>query len=266
MFSCEKNGYSKNEVDTYIQSLTSETELLRNRLLIIESDFKKLKERENEIKKNGETISIALTAAIEKAKAIELSSKNVFQLKIQQLSLLYKRWEKLLNEILEKHPEIESVSNISFMLNDFKKAIENVIKQNFEIIVTSSKEDATKQLINKMSSFKNNSKKEKNIQIKRGNLNFDLLTGQSELKRMEEKSMVKPITNLKLEKEDKFDTLAEKFLTKESEENSVYENLFTKQFTTFDNGFDLQEAISPKSSLEEIMKAFDFFNSSQENA
>ena len=40
---------------------------------------------------------------------IENSSKNVYNLKIQELEILYKRWEKVLNEIVKKYPNLDEV-------------------------------------------------------------------------------------------------------------------------------------------------------------
>ena len=37
------------------------------------------------------------------------------------------------------------------------------------------------------------------------------------------------------------------------------------EISTGENGFDLKEAVNPKLGLEEIMKAFDFFNNTDEN-
>ena len=44
-------------------------------------------------------------------------------------------------------------------------------------------------------------------------------------------------------------------------------NFFSKKSEPVsDSGFSLEEALNPKEDLEEIMKAFDFFNKTSNNA
>ena len=56
--------------------------------------------------------------------------------------------------------------------------------------------------------------------------------------------------------------MADKFL-EQSSENSAYANIITSKVKAIpevnETGFDLKEAINPKQDLDEIMKAFDFF-------
>ena len=58
------------------------------------------------------SISNALVAAVDKAKEIENSSKKVYELKINQLSALQARWEKLLEEMLQKYPNLVETENV----------------------------------------------------------------------------------------------------------------------------------------------------------
>lgn len=122
-FQIVKNGYDKQQVDNQVDVLTSEMQKWKERALKAETEYIKLKEKENDIKKNGENIALALTAAIEKAKQIETSSKNVYKLKIQQLSILYDRWENMLNEIMAKNPQLEDSLNIKKLVADLREAL-----------------------------------------------------------------------------------------------------------------------------------------------
>ena len=268
-FESAKNGYEKAEVDSYVQNLNAELQTWKKRAMQAEADYIKLKERESEVKKNGENIALALTAAIEKAKQIENSSKNVYKLKIQQISILYDRWEMLLNEILTKNPKLEDSHNIKFMLQDFKKTIENVVSQNFENTKENEKQtsnDTMRVLLSKMTRYgAKDEVKKSGKKIERNNLSKDLRTGLTELKRMEDKAtMIKPITDLTLEKNENYETLADKFLEEEAQ-NPQYTNFMSKKLTTDDfpypneSGFNLKEAVNPKDDLDEIMKSFDFF-------
>ena len=47
----------------------------KDRAIKAETEYIKIKEKENDIKRNGENVALALTAAIEKAKQIETSRK-----------------------------------------------------------------------------------------------------------------------------------------------------------------------------------------------
>ena len=97
-FSVAKNGYNKKEVELYIKDLLTKVEDLEQKNQKLENELKFYQGQKKEIKEKNESISIALTAAVEKAKQIEKSSNNVYKLKIQQLNLLYSKWEKLLIE------------------------------------------------------------------------------------------------------------------------------------------------------------------------
>ena len=268
-FSTERNGYKRQEVDSYIESLQKELAGWKNRTLKAEADYFKLKEKQEEIRVNGENIAIALTAAIEKAKQIEASSKNVYKLKIQQISILYDRWEMLLNEMTSRYPDLEDSHNVKVMLNDFKKAIENVLKQDIQNDINSavkSDNDTMRLLLAKMSNYSTEEVK-KVKKIERKPLSRDIKSGQTELNRIEEKSMIKPISSIQLHKDDNYETLADKFLTEQDDSDGLYKNFLSKskgQSSDYpspnESGFDLKEAVNPKQDLDEIMKSFDFFN------
>lgn len=268
-FNTEKNGYKKLEVDDYIENLQKELLQWKNRSIKAEADYFAIKEKQEEIRVNGENIAIALTAAIEKAKQIESSSKNVYKLKIQQISILYDRWEMLLNEMMTKYPQLEDSHNIKSMLDDFKKAIENVLKQDIESsnFSAGNDNDTMRILLAKMTNYADTSNKgKKSKKIERKPVPKDIKLGQTELNRIEEKTMIKPITNLKLDNDEKFETLADKFLTQQDDTDIKYSNFLSKSKdkdfpSPNDSGFDLKEAVNPKEDLDEIMKSFDFFNS-----
>ncbi|MGI5842387.1 MAG: hypothetical protein ACOX6H_03775, partial [Christensenellales bacterium] len=269
-FSTSKHGYDMSEVDEAVSSLKTEVNVWKERALKAEADYIQLKEKENEIKKSGENIALALTAAIEKAKQIEASSKNVYKLKIQQISILYDRWEMLLNEILQKYPLLEDSNNIKKMLDDFKGTIEKVVTQNFEQMASfdaNPKTDSMRILLSKMSKNRaENSQRENIAKIKRSNLSNDLKQGKTELLRLEEKAvMIKPITDITLEKGEGYETLADKFLKDEEISTETrYTNFMSKAIGGNDfpspneSGFNLKEAVNPKDDLDEIMKSFDF--------
>ncbi|MEG1752230.1 MAG: hypothetical protein RR140_03880 [Clostridia bacterium] len=284
-FSSEKNGYNKHEVDIEIENL------MRTNIRM-ESELKKEKFANEEIKSKSENISIALTAAVEKAKQIEQSSANVYGLKIQQLNLLYNRWDRLLTEILTHHPEITEVENIQAVLQDFKNAIKQTLKEDFKISSYSSfqsQSDPIRQLLAKIG--KTEKSKSRKATIARQSLPADLESKQSELSRISEKSFITKVKPKQMRFDDiSADTtikeqlngieerpslikpiyssapattqsLFDAFLNEKPTENSAYSKIITSNSSenNFETTFDLKEAVSPKEDLETIMRAFDFF-------
>lgn len=272
-FSVAKNGYNKKEVDLYIKDLSSKLENLEQRNSKLENELKYYQLQKKEIKDKNESISIALTAAVEKAKQIEKSSNNVYKLKIQQINLLYSKWEKLLDEILSKYPQIEQVENVRELLVNFKNDIKNTLKEDFKLCSINSPvktdNDTIRLLLNKLNSY---SKEQpvKTVKVARKQLSKDMLTSQTELSRIEDKaSLIKPICNNKFTETGDCENLADKFLEDDSIENNAYANIITSKVTSIpevnETGFDLKEAINPKDDLDEIMKAFDFFDQDDNN-
>lgn len=272
-FSVAKNGYNKKEVELYIKDLLTKVDDLEQKNQKLENELKSYQSQKNEIKEKNESISIALTAAVEKAKQIEKSSNNVYKLKIQQLNLLYSKWEKLLDEIIDKYPQIEQVENVQQLLTKFKDDIKNTLKDDFKLCSITSPvktdNDTIRLLLKKLNTY---SKDEpvKTVKVERKQLSKDMLTSQTELNRIEDKaSLIKPICNTSLnEKMTDGEDLADKFLEDDSIENNAYANIITSKVGAIpevnETGFDLKEAINPKDDLDEIMKAFDFFDPNED--
>ena len=273
-FSVVKNGYDKKEVELYVEKLKAQLDLEKSKNKSLSQELQEFKVQADEMKSKGESISIALTAAVEKAKQIEKSSKNVYKLKIQQLGLLYNRWEKLLAAMLEKYPGIDEVENVKSMLNEFKSNLKQTLKDDFQLSSITSPvqtdNDTIRLLLGKLNKMTAEQKTEhKKEKVERKHLTRDMLNGQTELERIEEKSpLIKPIYNSSIGADEEYETLADKFLTEQASETSAYANIITSKVKAIpevnETGFDLKEAINPKQDLDEIMKAFDFFDSDDE--
>lgn len=271
-FQTARNGYNKEEVESYINDLNLQLETKNAEIDRLNKALAGYVETEKEIAEKGENISIALTAAVEKAKQIEKSSKNVYKLKIEELEILYARWEKVLNEIVKKYPNLDEIDNVKKLLLDFKSAIKNSIKEDFKFTNTSANlqndSDPMRVLLNKMNSYLDKqveeNKKTKTSTRVRKQLPKDMLTKQTELNKLEEKAtMIKPIYQARIENGEKYESLLDKFLTEDAVVDSVYANKLTARTGATpeanESGFDLKEAVNPKDSLETIMKSFDFF-------
>lgn len=267
-FSSSKNGYNKKEVDLYILDLQGHIAELENKNRTLEQKLERYLGKDKEIDDKNRSISIALTAAVEKARQIERSSKNVYKLKIQQLGILYEKWEKLLSIILEKYPQIEEIENVNKLLAEFKDNIKSTLKEDYKLysITTPVRNDSDtiKSLLNKLNSYTKNGAT-RVVKVERKQLPKDMLTSQTELSRIEDKApLIKPIYEGDNMSKGEFENLADKFLSEDSEPNNAYANIITSKVRAVpdvnESGFDLKEAINPKEDLDEIMQAFDFYH------
>ena len=216
-FSSSKNGYNKKEVELYIKDLTTRVDDLQKENIKIQNDLNLYKQREKDIIDKCNSISLALTAAVEKAKQIERSSNNVYKLKIQQISLLYSKWEKLLNEIISKYPQIEQVENVRDLISEFKDNIKTTLKDDYKLYSITSPvrtdNDTIRLLLGKLNSYSKEAPK-KTVKVERKQLSKDMLNSQSELNRIEDKApLIKPIYQKTLNETDKFENLADDIVT-----------------------------------------------------
>ena len=275
-FQSARNGYNKEEVTEYINELEEKIRVDEEKIDNLEKSLAVYKNKEKDIKEKGENISIALTAAVEKAKQIEKSSKNVYSLKIEELEILYSRWEKVLNEIIKKYPNLDELDNVKQLLVNFKSNLKSNLKEDFKFInnntSVSQDGDPMRILLGKMNTYLDKQVTEKKeVKVKtrvRKQLSNDMLQKQSELNKLEEKSsMIKPIYEARIENGEKYESLLDKFLTEDVVPDSVYANKLTAKTGIMpdanESGFDLKEAVNPKGSLETIMKSFDFFSNNQ---
>jgi cell division septum initiation protein DivIVA len=274
-FTKQRNGYSEKEVDDYISTLTA-----NHQKILTEKDriILELQSKVDAVKKQENSIALALTAAIDKAKEIELSSKNIYKLKIEQLTILYSKWEMLLNEILRKYPNIEDVSNIKEDVLNLKNYIKSALKDDFNIdlITKTPVTDPIRVLLSRLTGMKANAESRETVNDEIYEKRKDKVkvierktrvsaSDKTELTKLEERSnQIRPIVNLNLKKGDKYDSLLDKFLN--TDEPYEYSDKLAKvvinsaERLPIEGKFDLNEAINPTEDLEEIMKSFDFYN------
>ncbi len=276
-FKIVKKGYDKKDVDQHILELEARLENKQQQIAKLEQELLYYRQNENEISERGQNITLALTAAVEKAKQIEKSSLNVYALKIQELQVLYARWEKVLNELVDKYPNLDEIDNVKRLMKEFKNSITSNLKEDFRFSSLQNEitpnSDPMRALLSKMNYYSNKrvdeGKKIRTAKRERKPLSRDMRIKQSELNKLEEKSMIKPIFTSKLEAGEGFETLADKFLTESATPDSAYANKLAGKIGAIpepnNSGFDLKEAVNPKDDLEEIMKSFDFFKPENKN-
>lgn len=227
MFSVEREGYSKEEVDAYISKLKQE--LMEKKLSLLDSEQKvlDLKQKRNEIETKEKTIIKALKSLEEAQKIHEERSKNLYALRDEQSRLLSEKVQSLISYINTNHPEIKNDSDIADLINQLDE-INNNVKNSSPSI--NSPNDSMRALLNKMQEYRRQKSEVKTIKIERNNI----------------KHICEEAKNI------------DEFLATKPKENQLYKNVEIEA-----NGFDLKEAVNPKEGLDEIMKAFDFFNNQE---
>lgn len=266
-FQEEKHGYNKTEVDFYVSDLEIKLSNKQKECERLKAQIQEIQAGQKDYQEKSQNITVALTAAVEKARQIEESSKNVYKLKIQQINLLYNRWEGFLEEMLKKYPKVEGVNNVKQMMSEFRASIKNTLKEDFKITNVgniNSDSDPIRTLLARMNDHIKNSpaqqKPVKTATIERKKLSNDMLTKQTELERIEEKApMIKPIYEKHMTS-SKYENLVDEFLRETPKEDNYAKTLIKEAYPNVnESGFDLKEAVNPKEDLSEIMKAFDFY-------
>ena len=261
MFKSEKNGYSKQEVDSYIKKLVTDhdKEIMEYKMKNLELEKKLLEEKPD---KRGDEFAETLANAMEKAKQIEMSWRNIYKLKIQQLDLLYNRFQTLFTEALEKYPQLENIGNIKNVIDEFKSAVKLAMQEDFNTEITApvqTDNDTIRRLLSKMATYGKDQEEVRTVKVKRRR---NLRDGKGDIF-YEEKSNIKPIAEVDMGGNDNYDSPVEKFLHEDSSD-ATYTNFLSKNpksngLEPNESGFDLKEAVNPTEDLEEIMKAFNFY-------
>ena len=295
-FSLEKNGYNTKEVDNYIFNVSTDYEnKLREQKMRISDMKRELEETKNQLelfREKNSNISDALVVAVETAKQIESSSKNIYELEIKRIRSLYDKWKKFLEELMKKYPALRSKYDTKLLLEVFSRDIDNILMQNKKsidqkeaIAVQTNEAIGTntiglRMLINKMSNvnrpiipgFSGNLEKADRAIVRNQKPSEETLAKyrveqelEDESKRLS-KDQIKPISNIKLDAHESYENLVDKFLSNDDEyENNAYSKImFEKQKN---DTFNLKDAVTPTEDLDEIMRSFSFYpeNDKDEN-
>ena len=248
----------------------------KERIIALREENDAIKQKLNSYSVKDESISRALVLAVEKAKELENSSKNLYELEIQRIRILYSRWEKMLEAIVEKYPNIKTITEVKSLMAEFDNSIKSTITTSF---VAHPEEDKTyvKQLLSKMNGVSSKPAVLNQTAYKSTDEEVQQNNKRTEIKNISEEinhqSILKPVSNMELDKNDKYENLVDKFLNSndDSEIKSAYakkiapilnqriEEKIEDYINSNSDRFDLSEAIRPKETLEEIMKAFDFY-------
>lgn len=214
MFNSEPNGYNREEVDGYITRLKAE--LMQQKFSLLESEKKRLdaQQQREEVENKEKNILRAIQVFEDARKFQEEGSKSMYALKIEQMTLVYRKFEDVLKKIYMLHPELEKDRELGKLVNDLEDVLDKAKGENVSGILTSpinSDNDSMRVLLSKMQEYRKSNENPKEVRIARINVKKQ------------------------------------------------------PQSQPSSSGFDLKEAVNPKIGLDEIMKAFDFFNNPNEN-
>ena len=285
-FKIIKKGYSQLEVDSYIERLKNDYE---SRLAEQKDRIFYLKDQLEKITSSSDNeLVTSLVSAVERAKLIENSSKNIYELETKKLSLLYTKMENLLKD--ENIYNDRSVKQeLLLLIKDCRKSLENNISMQDQNLRESTMGDPVKRLLSKMIGFNkiatDRLPQEKEV-VEEKQINnkptIKIVPTSEEIRRDSNVNSVKVSQPKKVEPKEKVQNNTpnefNKFLSEDSNlnganfENIMFQNKKKKSNSSYvlgedlgdyapnESGFDLKEAINPKEDLDAIMKAFDFFN------
>lgn len=211
MFKSELNGYNREEVDSYITRLKAE--LMEQKFNLLESNLDVQKQRE-EVETKEKNILKAIQVFEDARKFQEEGSKSMYALKIEQVTLVYRKFEDVLKKIYLLHPELEKDKELAKLVEELQGVLDKAKGESVTGILTSpinSDNDSMRVLLSKMQDYRKANDVPKEVKIARINVKKQ------------------PVSQPE------------------------------------GSGFDLKEAVNPKIGLDEIMKAFDFFNNPDEN-
>lgn len=252
-FSLDRSGYNKTQVDEYIKNLKSSYESRlaqqRERITELDEENEELVEKLKKYTSKESSISSALMVAVEKAKQIEENSKRLYELELQRIRLLFNKYKEILDDFIEQSPNSEQTNNLKNIIAEFKASLSDSL--NVNIKDKTSAYDPMRLLLNKVNTYiaKRNERELLDRYAKQ-----DKFDGSEMFVSHDSETKIKPIVNMNLEKDDKFDNLVDKFL---ETEDDVEKSALAKRIINESSGFNLKEAVNPTEDLEDIMKFFD---------
>ena len=259
-FKIVRKGYDKQEVDAYIERLTKDYE---SRLAKQKDRIFFLKDK-LENKSTSDEPLIEIDNLVKQAKS-KGDDRNLYYLEAKRLMLIYGKMEKLLSsDNLSPNAKDELLS----FIKNCKQSLEDSLSRKKP---SPTQDDTIKKLLAKMMGLNVH----KNIA--RGG-NSDLpYPDDIDAKSMKKVDKDKKDTTKSKKDESKKQTKKEKgdfsnFLSKSSNVGSNFESIMFKNnsktsktpakldYSPNETGFDLKAAVNPTEDLDEIMKAFDFYN------
>mgnify|MGYP001625039816 FL=1 len=245
------NGYNKQEVDVYIERLKAsyESKLMDEKLKTLESERRLLnfKNQHTELAHKEKSILEALDV-LEKAKKFQEEGTRSFY------SLVFDKLKLLVHELDMRFPNMRRNTEYNKILQELYSLItdykDKFIPENYINSPINSSNDSMRLLLNKMQEYKAPKKEVKEVKVNTNNIS-DTTKYTNFYKRNSFVFKPKETSQNKSTNMDK--VINERILPNET------------KYPKSESGFSFEEALHPKVGLEEIMKAFDFYNENKKN-
>lgn len=149
-FTISKNGYDVAEVENYIVKLKAnyENQLQEQKDRIF--DQKRMIEQMSD--SNEGELMASLLKSVEKAKQIEISSQNIYELETKRLQLFYSKMENVVEEITTNQDCREIKRRLTVLINEFKEVLNENINIQKKAMSDMEYVDPVQRLLSKMSS------------------------------------------------------------------------------------------------------------------
>lgn len=233
-FQEEFNGYNKKEVNAYIERLkaSNESKLMEERLKTLEAERRLLDLRNQHLElRHKEKNILDAIDVIEKAKKFEEEGAKSFY------ALVFDKLQILVQELEVKFPHLKNDKEYENILKELTSVI-NDYKDKFTVEANitnpiNSPNDSMRLLLNKMQEYKRGQDYPREVRISTNHNDDDDIPPYLQ------------------------------FLQSKPETNLAQTPIIPNDVS--ESGFSFQEALNPKEDLEEIMKAFDFYNEDKKN-
>lgn len=268
-FDFEKKGYSIDQVDNYINSITMKYEQKlaeqKDRLISLKKENANLEDRVKSFEDKDKQISQALVFAVEKAEQIENSARKIYDLEVKRIRILYQRLIEIVGEIEEYSPNVLNYGNISSGILELKESIDKVIETNIQYNGGNVKDKLKQMGDNYISNLLN--KMQYVVKTQKNDKPKDIDQVEKEVANDRKKENVRLLNisrrlqNINGMLSGKAKDFNEFLKSDDQKENGVAKSLDRYDEKMSDDfKFDFEDAMNPKESLDEIMQVFDFYN------
>ncbi len=199
--------------------IAEENSLLKLKIQELEDTISHLNKVIDDYKAKEESISSAIVFAVERSNQLEASRKKLYQLDIQRSRLLYMRMEQVINELYLRYPELKKDAKLADMSEKFKQAVYSQVDMG-------GADSGVNQT---------NVKEDPIRKLLNNIINY-----------IDDEKDVKTIRRA-----DKIKIPAPSYSKAAATSTSAFAT------TPSSSGFDINEALHPSESLEEILKSFD---------
>ena len=210
-------------------------------------------------------LNLGLATALEKARQIELSAQNLYELKIQKVLIMCKNLERRFEKLFRLYPQIQEFDDLKLAFDEFSTAVSDGFSSASSSTINSpvrTENDTIRLLLGKMSSYGQTEEPAKPAKKTAAKAESHTPRTETHPKHTDKPSHIRPILGGAAIQGDG-ESLADKFLESRDESNSVYAKIINNKRdddlfpTPNESGFDLKAAVNPTDDLEDIMKAFD---------